>query len=112
MMGAVGVAFSPDGRRFATGGNTHDAVKLWDVESHRDVMTLAGEGSLFSAIAFSPDGQWLAASSEISGHLHLWHAPSWEEIEAAENRPADGGQGPIISVVDLGDSSMVQRREE
>jgi hypothetical protein len=55
-------------------------------------MTLSAEDSLFWVIAFSPDGQWLAASSEISGQLHLWYAPSWEEIEAAENRAAEGGQ--------------------
>ena len=34
-------------------------------------------------VFFSPDGRWLAACNE-EGELHLWHAPSWEEIEAAE----------------------------
>jgi WD40 repeat protein len=95
MLAAHGVAFSSDSRRFATGGTSHDSVKLWDVESHREVITLAGKGSMFRTIAFSPDGRWLAACSAIEGQLHLWSAPSWEEIEAAENRPTGGGQGPF-----------------
>jgi WD40 repeat protein len=82
MQSANGVAFSPDGRRLATGGNGRDAVKLWDLSTRRELMTLSGQG-LIQEVAFSPDGQWLVARG-TPGHLHLWHAPSWEEIEAAE----------------------------
>jgi WD40 repeat protein/serine/threonine protein kinase len=94
MQGAHGVAFSPDGRRLATGGGTGpDAVKLWDSPTHRELMTLLGQGSCFSFVAFSPDGRWLAACSRIEGRLHLWRAPSWAEIEAAEKR-LESGQSP------------------
>jgi WD40 repeat protein len=95
MMGAHAATFSPDDRRFATGGGAHDVVKLWDVETYREVLTLSAEGSLFWIAAFSPDGRWLTACSLISGQFHLWHAPSWEEIAAAENRPVGGGRGLI-----------------
>jgi WD40 repeat protein len=87
MLGAHGVAFSPDGRRLATGSNGRDAVRLWDLSTHRELMTLSGQGSQFWFVAFSPDGRWLAACGR-EGRLHLWRAPSWEEIEAAENRTA------------------------
>ncbi|MCX5643356.1 MAG: serine/threonine protein kinase [Phycisphaerae bacterium] len=82
---AHGAAFSPDGRRLATGGGSRDPVKLWDLSTHRELMTLSGQGSAFSFVDFSPDGRWLAACSG-EGRLHLWFAPSWEEIEAAEKR--------------------------
>ena len=83
MQGAQGVAFSPDGRRLATGGGTdRDAVKLWDLSTKRELLTLSGQGSLFIIVAFSPDSRWLAACS-YGGKFHLWHAPSWEDIEAA-----------------------------
>jgi len=84
MLGAHGVAFSPDGRRLATGGgNGREAVKLWDLSTQRELVTLAGQGMLFDFVAFSPDGNWLAASS-TEGRLHLWRAPSGPDIDAAE----------------------------
>ena len=92
MLGAHGVAFSPDGRRLATSSVGREAVKLWDLSTHRELMTLPGQGSDFAFVAFSPDGQWLAACN-TEGQLHLWRAPSWAEIEAAEKRQ-ESGQSP------------------
>jgi WD40 repeat protein len=89
MQGAHAVAFSPDGRRLATGGDGREAVKLWDVSTRRELLILPGQGTLFSYAAFSPDGIWLAACN-WKGKLHLWRAPSWEEIEAEEKRLESG----------------------
>jgi WD40 repeat protein len=72
----------------ATGGSSgRDAVKLWDLTAHRELLSFQSEGGYFVALAFSPDGNTLAALS-MSGIAHLWHAPSWDEIEAAEKRRA------------------------
>jgi WD40 repeat protein len=79
-----GAAFSPDNRRLATGGTSaQEAVKLWDLATHRELLTLQGEGELFAHIAFSPDASTLMVTSFV-GIAHLWRAPSWAEIEAAE----------------------------
>ena len=86
LLGAHGVAFSPDGRRLATGGNSRDTVKLWDLSTNRELITLFGQGSYFSLVSFSPDSRWIVACSLFEGNLHLWRAPSWEEIEAIENQ--------------------------
>jgi len=85
------LVFSTDGRRLVTAGTMpNGVVKIWDVETGRDVATLPGEaGFLFNHIGFSPDGKTLFANSLEMVSL-LWRAPSWEEIEAAENRK----QGP------------------
>ena len=79
-----GSALSPDGQRWATGGTTpRDAVKVWDLRAHRELLSFQAEGKYFFDLTFSPDGSTLAATS-LGGIAHLWRAPSWEEIEAAE----------------------------
>jgi len=60
-------------------------VKLWDVDSLQELLTLEAQGSTFNRVAFSPDGNILAASNG-QGVLHLWRAPSFPEIEAANER--------------------------
>ena len=92
LMGVHSVAFSPDSKRLAVSSDGSEAVKLWDVESHQELLTLEGEGSLFGSSAFSPDGNVLAAMN-AQGALHLWRALSWAEIEAAEKK-LESGQSP------------------
>jgi WD40 repeat protein len=84
LLGVHSVAFSPDGKRLAAGGNGQEAIKLWDIESHQELIALEGQGSMFHPTAFSPDGNVLG-SRNVNGVLHLWHAPSWAEIATAEN---------------------------
>lgn len=55
---ATHVAWSPDGRRLASVAQ-EGTLKLWDVESGQELLTLPG-GSF--SVAFSPDGWRLAAS--------------------------------------------------
>jgi serine/threonine protein kinase/WD40 repeat protein len=82
LMGIHSVAFSPDGKRLAAGGDASEAVRVWDVESGQELLTLDGEGSGYQESAFSADGSLLGSMNDTDV-LHLWRAPSWEEIEAA-----------------------------
>ena len=53
----------------------------------RELITLAGEGSLTTFLRLSPDGNKLIAlnlDSEYKLRLQIWRAPSWAEIESAE----------------------------
>jgi len=83
LYGLFSVAFSPDGKRLATGSGGSNAVKLWDTRSWQNVLTLKGEGWDFEEIRFSQDGSLIGSLNRV-GTLHLWRAPSREEIATEE----------------------------
>lgn len=91
-------AFSPDGKRLVTGlatsGDIQPALRFWDPESGRDLLSLHGHGAWTQQIQFSPDGNAVLAVSYY-GIADLWRAPSWAEIEAAEDA---NGTGPARQV--------------
>src|SRR5262249_43969814 len=70
--GGFGLAFSPDGRTVAA--SVDHQVRLWDVPSDRQVLTL-DHGACVKALAFSPtDGLVVTAGDD--GTARLWHFPS------------------------------------
>src|SRR5207247_11392303 len=76
--GAYGVAFSPDGRRLLSTSTSREAVKLWDVGTRQELLTLGGSNSRLGR--WSADGDVILAGRP----WQAWRAPSWEEIAAAE----------------------------
>lgn len=52
------LAFSPDGRWIASGGQDN-LVKIWDVNSASEIRTIKGFKTFITSIAFSPDGRKL-----------------------------------------------------
>ncbi len=71
-----GVAFSDDGKRFAT--QDDESVSIWDLSSQRPGTVISDKGSLDrGALAFSPDGALLVIDRGDSV-LRLWDARTGE----------------------------------
>jgi WD40 repeat protein len=71
------VAFSPDGRRLANADG--DAVRVWDAENGREVLTLRGHTAQVCGVAFSPEGERLASASN-DGTVRTWDSRTGAEL--------------------------------
>jgi WD40 repeat protein/serine/threonine protein kinase len=75
---ATRLAFSPDSRLLACGGNGA-IVRVWDVDDGWEVRALSGPGLTANNVAFSPDGRWLAAGGD-DGTMKRWDVKAWGEV--------------------------------
>jgi WD40 repeat protein len=77
------VAFSPDGKRFATAGQDRE-VKVWNTASGKEVLTVAGHKSgkdwdSATCVAFSPEGKRIA-SVDSRDSAKVWDADTGKEL--------------------------------
>ncbi|HEY8286459.1 MAG TPA: TIR domain-containing protein, partial [Chloroflexota bacterium] len=70
--GVRALAYSPDGRILASGGDD-DAIRLWDAASEQQIgPPLTGHTGAVTTLAFSSDGTLLASGS-ADQTIRLWH---------------------------------------
>jgi WD40 repeat protein len=74
----MSVAFSPD-RKYLVSASVDKTLKLWSVESQKEVTTLQGHSKSVTSVAFSPDGKYLASGS-YDNTVKLWSVESQKEV--------------------------------
>jgi WD40 repeat protein len=80
----LSLACSPDGRSLAT-GNQGAVVKLFNLATRQQTISLRGQPTFVFSVRFSMDGNLLAAGGEES--VLLWQAPALEELSSASMQP-------------------------
>jgi len=81
-----GVSWSPDGKRLASclGGTAN----VWDADTGRFLLTLAGHTSTVRALVFSPDGRRLATASDDLT-IQLWDAATGRQLLTLAGHPSN-----------------------
>jgi RNA polymerase sigma factor (sigma-70 family) len=89
------IAFSSDGQLLAGTGLSPGPVKIWEVNSGKERLSLtpAQENLQFSAVTFSGDGKLLAAF-DMQGRITIWDVVSGQSQATLDH---GGGQGLALA---------------
>jgi WD40 repeat protein len=71
------LAFSPDGRILASGGDDGQ-IFLWDSLTGEPIKTLHQGDYWVWSLAFSPDGEILVAGFDVESTFRVWDTDTWE----------------------------------
>jgi len=77
--GIDAVAISNDGKYALSGGGMDSTLKLWDIQSGKEIRTFTGHKLSVDSVAFSQDSRY-ALSGSWFDNLKLWDIQSGKEI--------------------------------
>lgn len=71
------IAFSPNGKILASAGG--GTIRLWEVETGRELRVFSGHNGAVYSVSFSPDGKWLA-SGGYDLIVRIWEVETGREV--------------------------------
>jgi WD40 repeat protein len=87
------IAFSPDGKTLASGGDRNGEIALWNLADGKPIGKKLAHSPAVTAIAFSPDGKTLASGS-TGGTIVLWDIAAL----TPKGPPLKGHAGEVVSL--------------
>jgi WD40 repeat protein/beta-lactamase regulating signal transducer with metallopeptidase domain len=93
--GRFSVALAPDGKVLAA--SSFNAIRLWDIETGKELRTIKGPPSGLAGLLFSPDGRVLAGRAS-GGGLFLWAADTGKEIRQIQPPPRKAGNELVFTI--------------
>jgi WD40 repeat protein/serine/threonine protein kinase len=84
----VDVAFASDGRTAASGSYDH-TVRVWEVESGKEIHRLEGHTGRITGVCFTPDGKHVVSGSEDKT-VRLWNVTNGNKVRRFQHA---GGVG-------------------
>ncbi|MEW6235875.1 MAG: protein kinase [Candidatus Omnitrophota bacterium] len=84
--GNMPAAYSPDGKKIATGA-INKTAKVWDAKTGKELITLRGHSGPVASLAFSPDGRRIVTGGGMGdGTVKVWNANTGRELISLEGR--------------------------
>jgi len=92
--------FTADGHHLVTGSGDY-TIKLWDLDSGREVRRFEGHEGTVYALALSADGKRLVSGS-LDGTARLWDMDSGNQVAMFDSQT-----GPIYAVAFAADGTVL-----
>ena len=81
------ISFSPNGKTLASGSGDK-TIKLWNLETGKEICTLKGHDKFVWSVSFSPNGKTLASGSG-DNTIKLWNKETGWGLDALMGRSCD-----------------------